>query len=174
MLFFKIKYYKSVPPPPPPPVPQLLHKKIQNTLFMAMNSQRYLYVIGVTNIIFLSPSPIYTAKTKHRHFETNIPRKGISGPQSQFPHSCICEWFIYIFPPSVCIFYWRKYVDRSWDYINRSQTHDVEIGAEAACDFRCSVPPHPPTAPTIFSVLSKLIDRSYALLHCFLTNSSKQ
>jgi hypothetical protein len=29
-----------------------------------------------------------TAKTKCRKLETNIPRKGISGPQSQFPHSC--------------------------------------------------------------------------------------
>jgi hypothetical protein len=27
-----------------------------------------------------------TAKTKYRNFETNIPRKGISGTQSQFPH----------------------------------------------------------------------------------------
>ncbi len=32
-----------------------------------------------------------TAKTKCRKFETNIPRKGILGPQSQFPHSCVCE-----------------------------------------------------------------------------------
>jgi hypothetical protein len=32
-----------------------------------------------------------TAKTKCRKFETNIPRKGISGYQSQFPHSCVCE-----------------------------------------------------------------------------------
>ncbi len=39
----------------------------------------------------------YTAKTKCRKFETNIPRKGISGPQSQFPHSCVCERIIYIF-----------------------------------------------------------------------------
>ncbi len=37
----------------------------------------------------------YTAKTKYRNFETNIPRKGISGSQSQFPHSCICERFLY-------------------------------------------------------------------------------
>jgi hypothetical protein len=29
---------------------------------------------------------IHTAKTKYRNFETNIPRKGISGSQSQFPH----------------------------------------------------------------------------------------
>jgi hypothetical protein len=38
---------------------------------------------------------ICTAKTKCRKFETNIPRKGISGPQSQFPHSCVCERIIY-------------------------------------------------------------------------------
>jgi hypothetical protein len=24
-----------------------------------------------------------------------IPRKGIAGPQSQFPHSCVCQRFIY-------------------------------------------------------------------------------
>jgi hypothetical protein len=36
-----------------------------------------------------------TAKTKYRNFETTIHRKGISGFQSQFPHSCVCERFIY-------------------------------------------------------------------------------
>ncbi len=34
-------------------------------------------------------------KTQNRKFETNIPRKGIARPQSQFPHSCVCERFIY-------------------------------------------------------------------------------
>ncbi len=37
----------------------------------------------------------HTAKTKYRNFETNVPIKGISGSQSQFQHSCVCEWFIY-------------------------------------------------------------------------------
>jgi hypothetical protein len=36
-----------------------------------------------------------TAKTKCQKFETNIPRKGISGSQSQFPHLCVCEQIIY-------------------------------------------------------------------------------
>jgi hypothetical protein len=36
-----------------------------------------------------------TAKTKYLNFETNIPRKRISGPQSQFPHSYVCERLIY-------------------------------------------------------------------------------
>jgi hypothetical protein len=45
-----------------------------------------------------------------------------------------CEFLreIYIFPGSVCLFCCREYVDRSWKYINRSQTHDVEFGTEAA------------------------------------------
>jgi hypothetical protein len=37
----------------------------------------------------------HTAKTKCRKLETNIPRKGLSGSQSQFPHSCVCERIIY-------------------------------------------------------------------------------
>ncbi len=45
---------------------------------------------------------------------------GVSVPISTF----MCLWVIYIFPPSVCLFCCRKYVDRSWDYINRSQTHE--------------------------------------------------
>ncbi len=36
-----------------------------------------------------------TANTQFFTFETNIPRKGIVRPQSQFPHSCVCERFIY-------------------------------------------------------------------------------
>jgi hypothetical protein len=44
----------------------------------------------------------HTAKTKCRKFETNIPRKGISGPQSQFPHSCVCELLIYSHDGSAC------------------------------------------------------------------------
>jgi hypothetical protein len=35
---------------------------------------------------------------------------------------------IYIFPRSVYLFCWRKYIDRSWDYKHKN----VEIGAEAA------------------------------------------
>ncbi len=37
----------------------------------------------------------HTAKTQYRRFETNIPRKGIAWPQSQFPHSCVSERFIF-------------------------------------------------------------------------------
>jgi hypothetical protein len=91
--------------------------------------------------------PNYTAKTKYRNFETNIPRKGISG--SVPISTCMRLWAIYIFPGSVCLFCWRKYVDRSWDwdYINRSQTHEcgnwgwgraIPRKAIYKWDFRCS------------------------------------
>jgi hypothetical protein len=50
----------------------------------------------------------YTAKTHYRKFVTNIPRKGIERLQSQFPHSCVCERFIHIFPQPVCLFCCRK------------------------------------------------------------------
>ncbi len=43
---------------------------------------------------------------------------GASVPISTF----ICLWANYIFPRWVCLFCWRKYVDRFWEYINRSQT----------------------------------------------------
>ncbi len=45
---------------------------------------------------------------------------GASVPISTF----MCLWANYIFPRWVCLFCWRKYVDWSWEYINRSKTHE--------------------------------------------------
>ncbi len=57
-------------------------------------------------------------KFRNKYFQKrNI---GVSVPISTFMRL----WAIYIFPRSVCLFCWRKYVDQSWDYINRSQTHE--------------------------------------------------
>jgi hypothetical protein len=42
----------------------------------------------------------------------NILRKGITWPQSQFPHSCVCERFIYSHLWT-CLFCCRKYADLS-------------------------------------------------------------
>jgi hypothetical protein len=61
-----------------------------------------------------------------RQAKTDIPRKGIVRPQSQFPHSCVCERFIYSHDLSAYSAA-RKYVDRSCEYINRS---NVEIGTQ--------------------------------------------
>ncbi len=57
-----------------------------------LQTRRHLYLASLLFVFLLS---LYTANTKYRNFETNIPRKGISGSQSQFPHSFVCEWFIY-------------------------------------------------------------------------------
>jgi hypothetical protein len=58
----------------------------------------------------------FIAQTQFQKFETNIPRKGISQPQSQFPHSCVCERFIYSHDRSAYSAA-GKYVNRSWEYI---------------------------------------------------------
>ncbi len=50
-------------------------------------------------------------------------QKGIARPQSQYPHSCVCERFRNIFPGSVCLFWCRKICGPIVEYINRSQTH---------------------------------------------------
>ena len=79
--------------------------------------------------------------------ETNIPRKVIVRPQSQFPHSFVCERFIYSHDQSAYSAA-GKYVDRTWEYINRSQTHECgnwDCGRAIPFlrihkwDFRCSV-----------------------------------
>ncbi len=55
---------------------------------------------------------LYTLATLQGKSHLCIPFLRIAGPQSQFPHSCVCERF-YIFPGSVHIL--------SWKYINLSQ-----------------------------------------------------
>jgi hypothetical protein len=45
---------------------------------------------------------------------------GASVPISTFMYL----WANNIFPWWVCLFCWRKYVDWSWEYINRSKTHE--------------------------------------------------
>ncbi len=84
------------------------------------------------------PYTTHTAKSLYQKFETNILGKGIARLQSQYPHSYVRERFIYSHK-SICLFCFKKYVDRSWEYINRSQTHGY--GKEIhKLDFRCSVP----------------------------------
>ncbi len=83
------------------------------------------------------PPPIWNILSSEQpHCKDKIPKFwnkysqkrniGVSVPISTFMRL----WVIYIFPWSVCLFCWRKYVDQSSDYINRSQT--VEIGPVAA------------------------------------------
>ncbi len=52
-----------------------------------------------------------------------FPEKEYRGLSPNFHiHVSLSE--LYKFSRWVCLFCWRKYVDRSWEYINRSQTHE--------------------------------------------------
>jgi len=55
-----------------------------------------------------------------------IPKKEIARPQSQFPHSCVCERFIY--SQDQCTYFpAAEWADRSWEYINRYCVYAVPI-----------------------------------------------
>ncbi len=79
-----------------------------------------------------------TAKNQYppppHKIETNIPRKGLARPKSQFPHSRVSLSEI-SHDRSAYIFSYRKYVDWFWEYINRSQTHEC-----GNWDLGCAIP----------------------------------
>ncbi len=64
----------------------------------------------------------YTAKNQYRKLETNHPRKGIARPQSQFPHSCVCERFIFSYNRSAYSAAGNMWTNLGNIY--RSQTHE--------------------------------------------------
>ncbi len=53
-----------------------------------------------------------------------IPRKGNALPQSQFPHSCVCERFIYSQDRSTYFPAQEYAADRLWENKIRSQTYE--------------------------------------------------
>jgi hypothetical protein len=90
-----------------------------------------LYTGAQINFRDLTLSYVCTAKTKYRKFETNIPRKGISGPQFQFSHSCVCERIKYSHDGSAFSAGGNMWTDPG--NIKIAHRHmNVEIGAEAA------------------------------------------
>ncbi len=60
------------------------------------------------------------------HSKQIFPEKELGGASPVPISTFMCLWAIYIFP--VCLFCCRKiqYVDRFWEYINHSQTHECE------------------------------------------------
>jgi hypothetical protein len=52
---------------------------------------------------YLTINALQNSKTQYRKFETNIPRKGIARPQSQFPSTFMCLRAIYICVPRISL-----------------------------------------------------------------------
>ncbi len=78
-----------------------------------------------------NPASSDTAKKICRKLEANIPRKGIAGPQSQFPHSCVCERIIYSHDGAAVSAGGNMWTDPG--NIEIAHRHmNVEIGAKAA------------------------------------------
>ncbi len=101
----------------------------------------------VWNCLVSAPSATPIAKNEYRKFETNIPRKGIARPQSQFPHHVSVS---YLNIPTIELPYsaaGNMWTDRSWENINRSQTREcgywdwgraISRRGIHKWDFRCS------------------------------------
>jgi hypothetical protein len=64
--------------------------------------------------------------------ETTSPRKGIARPQSQFPHSCVCERFIYFHDGSAYSAAGNMWIDRGNIQIAHMRLMNLEIGTQAA------------------------------------------
>ncbi len=79
---------------------------------------------ALTGILIHSRSMTDSEHTAKSQYHGNkFSQKGIAQPQSQFPHSCVCKQFIYSHDRPA-YYSSGKYVDRSWEYINRSKTHE--------------------------------------------------
>ncbi len=91
---------------------------------------------------------LFTAKTQNRKFETNIPRKGIAWPQSLQSLFHIHVSWSDLSHHRAAYSAAGKYMDRSWKYKNRSQTHEcgnwdgghtIPFLGTHKWDYRCSV-----------------------------------
>ncbi len=116
------------------------HSLIFQSLEVFMHSIKKL-----SRIPLVFQNNVCTAKIQYRKFEQNIPRKGISRLQSQFPHSCVCERLIYSHDRSA---YSPTGECGPILGISRSQTHECrnwDLGRATPFlgihkrDFRCSM-----------------------------------
>ncbi len=94
------------------------------------------YYVGLLGACFVHWSFWWVYVTKYRGYMITLQRQNAKNLKQIFPEkeyrglspnihihvsACVAN---YIFPRWVCLFCWRKYVDQSLEYINRSQTHE--------------------------------------------------
>ncbi len=85
----------------------------------------YLYSLHISHFFCVYPVFAYTA-TKIPFMYSFSGNSAASAPISTF----MCLWAIHIVPGSVYIFPPAEKADRSWEFINRAQSMNVEIGTE--------------------------------------------
>ncbi len=96
----------------------VIEEKIKRALCFAV------VLFGYNTNPLLPPAIIaHSLRTLQRNFYLCIPRRGITRPQSQFTHSCVCERSICSQDRSTYYTAAEK-ADRSKKYINRTQKHE--------------------------------------------------
>jgi hypothetical protein len=121
----------------------------QKVLHSALLKKARKFWMDIRNKFFMYDSPAFSAYKKETflssmmtlHLDWKVPIPKIRNKYSQ-KRNCVatvpiytfmCLWAICIFLRSICLLCCRKYVDRSWEYINIAHRHmNVEIGTEAA------------------------------------------
>jgi hypothetical protein len=100
--------------PPPPATPPITHQNIHKKYITLIYQQHSLSATArlCVEYVHCKQDPIYI-----------FPEMTLCGFVPNF-HIRVFVSDFYIFPWSINLFCCRKYVDGSWEYINRSQTHE--------------------------------------------------
>ncbi len=83
-------------------------------------------MINYTSLFNFGPGFFQLYWVKRSYIQI-FPKKKLRGnnPKFQYPHSWVCERFIYIYSQDRSAYSAAgKYVDRSWEYVIGSQTHE--------------------------------------------------
>ncbi len=106
-----------------------LSKEKKNLLTDGHAYRAHSFMYEIKSSIFMLES-MATLALQGTNTEKNSPEKELCGHSPNF-HIHVSVSDLYIFLRSICLFCCSKYVDRSWEYINRSHMTE-EIGIEAA------------------------------------------
>ncbi len=91
------------------------------------SQEKHIFLIHMCKIGLTKENSVfpYTAKTQYRNSKQLSPEKELHGLSPNFHiHMSVSDTYTYIPTIGLPILLAGKYVDRSWEYINLSQTHE--------------------------------------------------